>query len=276
MTYPIGQEYAYKQILLNMNLQLKLLLKQQMSFHVPKMAAEATNTDLPTGEVRYDAYTGWQDRLNKVMMRIAKGMKPHTNKAIKEMLRIGPNVNEHNKAEWKKLVRSQYGVDPTKDDPVKYHSLLQNWSRNNSLLIKDIPFKTSYQIAKQARQALIDGTNVKDTTAAVFDIMSDRTDVSDSRAKLIARDQVAKLTGELTKERQLDMGVTGYIWRTVGDERVRDSHSEVDGKFFTWDNPPFETDGNHPGEDYQCRCWAEPVLPEFVAYEASLLEEEVE
>jgi SPP1 gp7 family putative phage head morphogenesis protein len=106
--------------------------------------------------------------------------------------------------------------------------------------------------------------------------MSDRTDVSDSRAKLIARDQVAKLTGELTKERQLDMGVTGYIWRTVGDERVRDSHSEVDGKFFTWDNPPFETDGNHPGEDYQCRCWAEPVLPEFVAYEASLLEEEVE
>ena len=100
--------------------------------------------------------------------------------------------------------------------------------------------------------------------------MSERTDVSDSRAKLIARDQVAKLNGELTKERQTDLGVTGYIWRTVGDERVRDEHADNDGQFFTWDSPPST---GAPGEDIQCRCWAEPVLPELAAFEASLLEE---
>jgi len=200
-------------------------------------------------------------------------MTVHTNKAIKEMLRIGPQVNEHNKAEWKKLIRSQYGVDPTKENPDKYIPLLKNWSRNNSLLIKDIPFKTSHQIAERTRVALIEGTNQKDLAKEIFDIMSDRTDVSDSRAQLIARDQVSKLNGNLTRERQEDIGVEGYIWRTVGDERVRDSHDEVDGQFFSWNDPPNETDGNHPGEDIQCRCWAEPVLPELVAYEASLLED---
>jgi len=272
MAYPIGQEYGYRRILLNLNRQYKLLLKKHMSPEVEEMATEATDVHLVTGQIRKDA-AGWQDNLRRAMSRIAKDMTVHENKAIKDMLRIGPQVNEHNKAQWKKLIRSQYGVDPTKEDPGRYDSLLRNWSRNNSLLIKDIPFKTSYQIAEQTREALIKGTNQADLTQQVYDIMSERTEVTDSRAKLIARDQVAKLNGSLTRDRQESIGVSGYIWRTVGDERVRDSHDEVDGQFFSWDNPPNETDGNHPGEDYQCRCWAEPVLPELIEYEASLLEE---
>ena len=270
MKFPIGQEYKYRKILLTYNNQYKKILKQNMSPFVMEMAEEATAVNLPTGDLKQDAL-GWQDRLHRVMSRIAKDMAEPTNKAIKDMIRVGPQVNEFNKGEWKKLIRSQYGVNPTSEDPEKYRSLLLNWSRNNSLLIKDIPNKTSRQIAEQVRVTLIDGTNTQDTANAIYKIMSDRTDVSDSRAKLIARDQVAKLNGQLTRERQQDIGVTGYIWRTVGDERVRDTHDENDGQFFTWDNPPSETGA--PGEDYQCRCWAEPVLPEFAAFEASLLEE---
>jgi hypothetical protein len=46
-----------------------------------------------------------------------------------------------------------------------------------------------------------------------------------------------------------------YIWRTRGDGRVRASHAENDGRLFDRNNPP--ATGN-PGEDYGCRCWAEP------------------
>lgn len=59
-----------------------------------------------------------------------------------------------------------------------------------------------------------------------------------------------------------------YVWRTVGDSRVRDEHATRDGQIYTWGNPP---EGGHPGEDYNCRCWAEPiedgiqpVYPEFI------------
>jgi SPP1 gp7 family putative phage head morphogenesis protein len=270
MKYPVGQEFAYRKILLNMNRKYKQILKRNMSPYVEIMAKEATAVHLPTGQIRQDAL-GWQDQLNQIMQKIATDMRQPTNQAIKEMLRVGPQVNQYNKAEWTRLIRSQYGVDPTKERPEQFKVLLENWSRNNSLLIKDIPHKTSLQIAEQTRQALIDGTNLKDAKEAVFNIMSERTDVSDSRAKLIARDQIAKLNGQLTMERQVDMGVDSYIWRTVGDERVRDTHADNEDQTFTWDNPPAET--GHPGDDYQCRCWAEPILPEFLEFQASLLEE---
>ncbi|MGC6511155.1 MAG: phage minor head protein [Parvibaculales bacterium] len=51
---------------------------------------------------------------------------------------------------------------------------------------------------------------------------------------------------------------THYIWRTRRDSRVRPSHAENDGKVFAWNNPP---PTGHPGEDYGCRCIAEPYKP---------------
>ena len=49
---------------------------------------------------------------------------------------------------------------------------------------------------------------------------------------------------------------THYIWRTQDDNKVRSRHAEFDDKIFSWDEPP--AGGKHPGEDYGCRCWAEP------------------
>ncbi len=51
---------------------------------------------------------------------------------------------------------------------------------------------------------------------------------------------------------------THYIWRTRGDDKVRPSHASNSGRFFAWDDPP-ET--GHPGQDYGCRCAAEPFMP---------------
>lgn len=50
---------------------------------------------------------------------------------------------------------------------------------------------------------------------------------------------------------------THYVWRTRGDGKVRPSHAANDGKIFAWDDPP---PTGHPGEDYGCRCTAEPFL----------------
>jgi SPP1 gp7 family putative phage head morphogenesis protein len=273
MKFPHGHEYAYRKLLLNLSHTLKLSIKKHLAPVVPKMAAEAGDIHaLPTGTiVRQDA---WQDDMRRAMDKIAREMVDPTDRTIKQMIALGPQINRYNKDEWRQLVRSQYGVDPTKEDPERFNALLAQWSRNNALLIKDIPTKTMNQIQQLSTQALLSGKTVSDMTSEVYDIMAERTDVTDSRAKLIARDQVAKLNGQLTQQRQRDIGVEGYIWRTVGDERVRDTHEEVDGQYFSWDNPPSETDDNHPGEDYQCRCWAEPVLPEFLEFQASLLDAE--
>jgi SPP1 gp7 family putative phage head morphogenesis protein len=90
--------------------------------------------------------------------------------------------------------------------------------------------------------------------------LMERGDVSESRAELIARDQVLKLNGKLTESRQTGAGIDRYTWSTSQDERVRDSHRDKEGEVFSWDDPPEDT--GHPGQDYQCRCVAIPYFEE--------------
>ncbi len=54
-----------------------------------------------------------------------------------------------------------------------------------------------------------------------------------------------------------DHVVDKYIWLTQGDDKVRPDHAALEGELIAWDDPP---DIGHPGEDYNCRCIAQPYL----------------
>lgn len=93
------------------------------------------------------------------------------------------------------------------------------------------------------------------------DIIKERFSVAQSRADLIARDQVLTLNAQVTKERQTRAGVDQYVWTTAGDERVRDEHAVLDGQTFDWISGSGE-EGN-PGDAIMCRCIAFPLIPEL-------------
>jgi len=57
------------------------------------------------------------------------------------------------------------------------------------------------------------------------------------------------------RQRLNDAGVTHYIWRGKLDERERLKHLRWEGKIIGLD-----TDHVFPGEEYGCRCWAEPYF----------------
>ena len=44
-----------------------------------------------------------------------------------------------------------------------------------------------------------------------------------------------------------------YIWRTVEDDRVRSAHAQYNRTIREWGDDP------DPGEEFNCRCWAEPI-----------------
>jgi len=44
-----------------------------------------------------------------------------------------------------------------------------------------------------------------------------------------------------------------YIWRTVEDDKVRNAHADYNRTVRDWSDDP------DPGEEFNCRCWAEPV-----------------
>lgn len=56
-----------------------------------------------------------------------------------------------------------------------------------------------------------------------------------------------------TKGLQLESNV----WRSRDDPRVRSAHAEYDDQTFSWSDPP---SGGHPGQGWNCRCTAEPII----------------
>jgi SPP1 gp7 family putative phage head morphogenesis protein len=105
------------------------------------------------------------------------------------------------------------------------------------------------------------GTMRHETLAKTIE---ERFDVSESRAALIARDQVLKLNSQVQQEQQAQAGVTEYVWLAVKDARTRDDHAALDGTRHSWQLPPVvdEASGRraHPGQDISCRCQAIPVV----------------
>ncbi len=79
-----------------------------------------------------------------------------------------------------------------------------------------------------------------------------------------------RLTASLNGHRQQAVGVEQYRWRTQGDEKVRESHAHNANEVFLWDSPP---PTGHPGSDFGCRCWAEPVVDEGTIIKKQIFEE---
>lgn len=124
-------------------------------------------------------------------------------------------------------------------------------------LITSIPAKYFEQVQAQVWDAFRRG----DSAEVLADALQERFDVAESRAALIARDQTSKLNGVLTEVTHTQLGITGYVWRTAGDARVRDTHADLDGKSFEYDSPPVVSPNGrtgNPGFDFNCRCYAEP------------------
>jgi len=77
------------------------------------------------------------------------------------------------------------------------------------------------------------------------------------------RARVVKWGAEANRRKQVDAGIKRYTWITKRDDRVRPMHFMLDRTVQRWSKPPIiRSDGTrgHPGDDYNCRCSAEPVV----------------
>ena len=63
---------------------------------------------------------------------------------------------------------------------------------------------------------------------------------------------------EAIKAQALAEGSLAYIWRTCRDNQVCLRCRRLNGKRYTWEQPPL---GGHPGCAPGCRCRPEPVMP---------------
>lgn len=231
--------------------------RKQLSFLVNRMRKEVADNLIPaliSLEPEYVADT-YAKTLEEVFDRMRRSFDNiETQASIVSNSFVG-NSNSVNKRRFYRAMEEAVGVN--------LHSVIQNenledilvaTTRENVSLIKSIP----EEYFKNIESIVFSNTVQSRSSSSIIKQIQKQGNSTLKRAKLIARDQSSKLNSALNQQRQKNLGVEEYIWRTAGDSRVRESHESKNGKIFRWDDPPSDT--GHPGQDIQCRCVAQAII----------------
>lgn len=139
------------------------------------------------------------------------------------------------------------------------------WIQKNTQLIKDIPANALVKINDAIYDAVTRGESLASLKVRLAEIF----EFTKKRAKVIARDQVAKLRSQISRHNDLAHGFTMYEWSSCKDGAVRESHQVLEGKICSWlDSTVYKNKANddwkkrssiggvlkHVGEDVMCRC----------------------
>lgn len=217
--------------------------------------------------------------------------EPGTNgPAIGGIVNIARTIDKFNKKELQAFKEIAIGEAFAEDEPwVK--NVIDSWSREQVTLITKASQDMLDTVARRIREGVKAGKSARQVTAM---INADLPGISYRRARIIARDQTAKLNSALTQGRMADAGIETYIWSTSEDERVRGnptglypkalpSHYVMNGKICRWDDPTVWLENGewvkragdapyfHPGMAIMCRCVAIPNWDELEGVGASEL-----
>lgn len=138
----------------------------------------------------------------------------------------------------------------------------EEYTRNLDLYIQDFKQEEITKLRTMIEKAVLTGDRQK----ALEQMILDSFDVSQNKAKFLARQESNLLVTKYKQVRYQDAGVDKYRWHCVSGSAlhpVRPMHKKNDGKIYTWDNPPTVNeagDRKNPGQDYNCRCQAIPVV----------------
>jgi SPP1 gp7 family putative phage head morphogenesis protein len=202
-------------------------------------------------------------RFMTMMESYSKTIEPW---AQNEAKKIVQEINLRDTRYWFQYARKMGSALRQQIEHAPIGRLLQETRAKQVTLITSLPIRAATRINKLATGSIYNGVRPEEIAKEVHR----QGEVTTAIANTIARTEVSTAATEFTKIRSQAIGSKGYIWRTVGDARVRDSHQHMEGQFVQWDKPPMP-DGPkngryHAGCIYNCRCVPELVLPDEASF----------
>lgn len=148
--------------------------------------------------------------------------------------------------------------------------IASEWQTNMDLWIKDFIEEEIVELRSDIAKSVFAGNRYGSAVEAIQKSYR----VSANKAKFLARQETALLMSKFKEVRYSDAGIHEYKWEAVvGSPKhpTRPRHKELAdaskrGKIYRWDDPPVTTAPgeperrNNPGEDYNCRCTARPIV----------------
>ena len=255
--FPSALERKYRALLLRLVASLRSGINTYMVEAYKQASADQSSA------VRAD---GWSDYIEAASQSIHMNAEDLLFAGRRAVVALAEEVATWAKKPWKNLAEAQIGVDIFKSDRW-LGPMLESWAQENAKLISSIEEKYLQNVAQRAQDMVRQGR----TTKQFAEELARQYDLTVARSKLIARTEMAKLNGQITKARQQSLGIREYEWSTSADERVRESHKVLNGKICRYDDPRvYRNEGESqwrqrsslggyigdPGEDFQCRCVA--------------------
>lgn len=175
---------------------------------------------------------------------------------VGKALSVAPQ--EKLKEEGKKLLQKDYVL--TRYKPIK-ETLASQMEDGMKYAARNFAYEEIVKLRQELEKMIAAGS----PRQSVRDFIEGRLDISSKRAKFIARQETSLYTSKLKEAQYKGADIKRYRWKTAGDRRVRPDHEELNNNEYSWDNPPsaehFSTGSPcHPGEDYNCRCIAVPIV----------------
>lgn len=150
-------------------------------------------------------------------------------------------------------------IIPPEFTPEMIKNLAEKYSYNMNLYIKNWTEESIVRLRDRVLVNTFEGNRAENLVKTLEHDFQ----ISYNKAKFLARQETSLLMSQYREERYKSVGVQKYKWSTSGDQRVRPYHKRLNGKIFTWDNPPIVDEMGHrahPGQDFGCRCIAIPVI----------------
>lgn len=139
--------------------------------------------------------------------------------------------------------------------------IAEEWGDNLDLYIKGWAKENVLKLRAEIQPIILGGGRAESLVKAI----QDNYGVATRKAKFLARQETALLMSKYQETRYGDMGITHYRWSDSHDRRVRHDHHVLNGKVFAFANPPISNRKsgarNNPGQDFNCRCIAIPIVP---------------
>jgi SPP1 gp7 family putative phage head morphogenesis protein len=173
--------------------------------------------------------------------------------------KIISNIDNHNEKAWNKLAKKMSDDLQNQLENTSTGAVARQLQLEQVDLITSLPQEAGLRAQKIAQDAFYGGMRADVAAEQIAKTGA----VTASRATLIARTETSKTNTAFTTARAQSIGAYQYVWETSEDADVRPSHAAMEGKVFTFGSPPeVEGEGFHaPGDIYNCRCWANPIIP---------------
>lgn len=217
-----------------------------------------------------------KNKFDEKLKQIDKKLEELSPQRISEQLNISKILDKNLFTIEKDFAQSikNITVEPQLTDEQR-EKIAVEWQNNLRLYFKK--YVSEEQIPK-LRQIVQDNVYSGIRRENLIKSFQENYGVSYNKAKFWAHQETNLMMAKYKESKYVAAGIPEYKWACVHmphqkspnsvykPGEVRYSHGILEGKIFSWNDPPITTAPdqaqrrNNPGQDYNCRCFAIPIL----------------